>query len=220
MLTKDYIKRMIDVLTKVLARLVFLKQGKDFEEAFKEIDQVTKELFGFDRLLINSISDSQLIKMIGNNESLLAPNCYLLGVLFKEEADIYELQSFSKKSLEKYERSLNLFVEGLKNSPILIEPSQLSKIDNVVEKIEDQEINIRTEESLFFYYEFTGKFDKAEDIIFDLIDFNSQYKLDGISFYKRLLEKSDNDLIKGNLPRQEVEEGIEILKNMNHNSND
>ncbi len=211
MLTKDYIMRMIDSLVKMLARLVFLKQGKNFEEAFKEIDQITREIFGLDRMFINSISDSQLIKMIGNSESLLAPNCYLLGVLFNEEAEIYALQKLSEKSFEMYERSLNLFVEGLKNYHVLIEPDHLNKIHKVVEKIEDREINIKTEESLFYYYEYTGKFDKAEDLIFDLIDYDSKYYINGINFYKRLLDKPDNVLIKGNLPRQEVEEGIELL---------
>ena len=212
MLTKDYIMRMIDSLVKMLERLVFLKQGKDFEEAFKEIDKITKELFGLDRLFINSISDSQLIKMISTSETLLAPNCYLLGVLFKEEAEIYKLINDSEKSFEMYERSLNLFIEGLKNSPILIEPEHLDKIQQTVAKLEDREINVGTEESLFFYYEYSGQFNKAEDLIFDLIDYDSKYLKDGIKYCERLLEKPDDMLIKGNLPREEIEESLKQLK--------
>ncbi len=216
MLTKDYIMRMIDILVKVLAKLIFYKKSRNFEEAFKEIDHITKEMFGLDRKFINSLSDSRLIEMIGKSETLLAPNCYLLGVLFKEEAEILELQNESEKSFEMYERSLNLFVEGLKNSPVLIESDHLSKINQTAAKLEDAAINIKTEENLFFYYEYTGQFDKAEDIIYDLIEYDPKYLKEGIKFCERLLEKPDNILIKGNLPREEVEESLSNLKSKIH----
>ena len=213
MLTKDYIMRMIDTLIKVLERLLLLKEGKNYNEALDEIEKVTKELFGFDRKFINSLSDSQLIKMISTSETLIAPNCYLLGVLFNEEAKIFKLQGEVEKSIEMYERSLNFFIEGLKSSNTAIEPDHFMKINHVVEALEDEAINIETERSLAFYYECTGKFDKAEDLIYDLIDFDPKYVDDGIQFCERLLKKEDNVLIRGNLPREEITESLSLLKN-------
>ena len=212
MLTKDYIMRMIDTLVRVIERLLELKRGNNTEEGFLEIDRVTREFFGFDRKFIDSMSDAQLIKMISNSEVLLAPNCYLLGVLFKEESDLYKLQNNNEKSLEMNERSLYFFVEGLKNNNVLIEADHLKNVDAVVERLIDKEINIDTEECLFFYYEFKGKFDEAENLIFDLIDYDSKYLNDGIKFYERLLEKPDEVLEKGNLPRNEVLESLEHLR--------
>ena len=212
MLTKDYIMRMIDTLVRVIERLLQLKEVKNTQEGFLEIDRVTKEFFGFDRKFIDSLSDPQLIKMISNTDALISPNCYLLGVLFKEESDLYEIQNDEEKSLEMKERSLYFFVEGLKNNPVLVEPQHLKKIDLIAEQLEGMEINLDTEECLFYYYEFSGAFDKAEDLIFDLIDYDSKYINNGIQYYERLLQKSDDILVNGNLPRSEVEESLSLLK--------
>ena len=203
---------MIDTLVRVIERLLEFKRGSNTEEGFLEIDRVTKEFFGFNRKFIDSMSDSQLIKMISNSEALLAPNCYMLGVLLKEESDLYEMQNDKEKSMEMNERSLYFFVEGLKNNPVLIEPTHLENVDSLVERLDGKEINIDTEESLFFYYEFRGKFDEAENLIFDLIDYDSKYLSDGIKFYERLLQKPDEILEKGNLPRGEVQESLTQLR--------
>ncbi len=212
MLTKDYIMRMIDTLVRVIERLLELKRGNNTAEGFLEIDRVTKEYFGFDRKFIDSMSDAQLVKMISNSETLLAPNCYLLGTLFKEESDLYKIQKDEEKSLEMNERSLFFFVKGLKNNPVLIEDGHLKSVDEVVERLKDKEINIDTEECMFFYFEFRGKFDEAENLIFDLIDYDPKYLNDGIKFYKRLIEKPDEILEQGNLPRLEVEESLTQLE--------
>jgi len=213
MLTKDYIMRMIDTLVKVMERLLRLKEIKDYNGALDEIDKVTKELFGFDRKFINNLSDAQLVKMVSTSDVLIAPNCYLLGVLFKEEAEIFKLQKQDEMSTELYERSLNLFVEGLRNSSAEIEQDHLIKVNSVVEILENESITVDTEKSLLFYYEFTGAFDKAENLLYDLIDFDNQYIKDGILFCERLLKREDNDLIRGNLPREEITESLLFLKN-------
>jgi tetratricopeptide (TPR) repeat protein len=212
MLTKDYIMRMIDSLIKVMERVLLLKKSKNYNEGLDEIEKVTKELFGFDRNFINNLSDSQLIKMISVSDTLIAPNCYLLGALFKEEAEIYKLQGEPEKSTEMYERSFNFFIEGLRNSTVEIEPDHLTKIKSVIEALGDEPISVVTESNLAFYYEFTGNFDKAEDIIYDLIEFDSKYINDGIQFCERLLEKDDDVLIQGNLPREEITESLAALK--------
>ena len=213
MLTKDYIMRMIDTLVKVIERVLHLKEIEDFNGALDEIDKVTKELFGFDRNFINNLSDAQLVKMVSASEVLIAPNCYLLGALFKEEAEIFRLQNQEDTSIELYERALNLFVEGLRNSTAEIEEGHLNKIKGVVDILENESVTIDTEESLFFYYEFTGAYDKAENLIYDLIEYDNKYIENGISFCERLLKKDDNELINGNLPREEIAESLLSLRN-------
>jgi hypothetical protein len=212
MLTKDYIMRMIDTLVKVIERALRLKEAKNYTAALDEIEKVTKELFGFDREFINNLSDAQLIKMISVSDTLLAPNCYLLGVLFMEEASIIKLQCNRDQSSIMYERSFNFFVEGLKNSNTVIEPDHLLKINQVIELLQDEPISVETEKNLVFYYELTGRYDKAEDLIYDLIEVDAGYINDGIQFCERLLNKDDEDLIKGNLPRDEIAESLSFLK--------
>ncbi len=74
------------------------------------------------------------------------------------------------------------------------------------------EIPLNIKEKLFRYYEFTGKYDKAENILYELIEEDSNYINEGIRFYIRLVSKSEDELKKGNLPKIEVNEGLTYLK--------
>jgi hypothetical protein len=62
---------------------------------------------------------------------------------------------------------------------------------------------------LFQYYELVGVYGKAEDILYELIEMKySDILAEAKSFYLRLLDKSDQELIDGHLPREEVQEGL------------
>ncbi len=212
MLTRDYLMRMIDTLVKVLAKLVFLKDAKNYPEALKELDSVTKKLLGIDRTFINNLSNEQLFNIIDPDKKLIAPKSYLLGVVLKEEAEIYELQGDEDTSVKLYQRSLYMFLTGIESSEILIENDHPKKIENVIDKLKEYEIPRELQEKLFRFYEFTGKYDKAEDMLYEIIEKDSNFVKEGIQFYTRLQNKPINDLEKGNLPGKEVEEGLANLK--------
>ena len=211
MLTRDYLMRMIETLTKVLAKLIFLKDAKNYPEALKELDLVTKKLLGIDRTFINNLSNDQLFNIIDPDKKLIAPKSYLLGVVLMEEAEIYKLQGNTDTSVKLYLRSLNLFLMGIQLSNSFIEEDHLNKIETVIDKLKDYELPQDLLEKLFLFYEFCGKYDKAENILYELIENNSKYIAEGIQFYKRLLDKPINELEKGNLPKSEIEEGLTIL---------
>ena len=212
MLTRDYLMRMIETLARVLAKLIFLKDAKNFPEALKELDSVTKKLLGIDRTFINNLSNDQLFNIIDPDKKLIAPKSYLLGVVLKEEAEIYGLQGDEEASIKLYLRSLNLFLMGIDSSKTLIEADHLKKIEIVIDKLKEYEIPQYLKQKIFGFYEFSGKYDKAENLLYDLIEADSNFTSEGIQFYKRLLSKSEEELIKGNLPKTEVEEGLLNVK--------
>ena len=57
-------------------------------------------------------------------------------------------------------------------------------------------------------------FDKAEDVLFDWLDSGDRNaRENGLAFYDRLSARSDEELQRCGLPRQEIEEGRgEVLK--------
>jgi len=58
-----------------------------------------------------------------------------------------------------------------------------------------------------------GKYARSEDRLFELAKRRPEEGLQvGIPFYERLLKKTDQELERGNLPRNEVKEGLEELK--------
>jgi hypothetical protein len=87
------------------------------------------------------------------------------------------------------------------------------KITFLTDKLIEYEMPARLQYKLMQYYEMIGDYAEAENILFHLID-NGGIEIvkEGLQFYNRLLAKTDDELKKGNLPRNEIEEGLLALK--------
>jgi len=67
-------------------------------------------------------------------------------------------------------------------------------------------------EKVFRYYERMGRYDRAEDVLYEILEVKPEFSNEGVQFYERLLKRSDEELVKGNLPRDEVLEGMQEMK--------
>jgi len=56
-----------------------------------------------------------------------------------------------------------------------------------------------------------GRYAKAENALYAILDSHAGFADEGRRFYERLLTKSDEQLAAGNLPREEVLEGMSNL---------
>lgn len=214
MIERDYLMRMIDVLVRVLARVVFHKEAYEYPQALAEIDNACKSLVGMGSSLLRNFADTQLIEMFERDPETSGPKCYILGILLSEEADILRAQGIQDESLMQYMKSLSLLLTALLDIGAPAEPKHISIIDQTMELLRPFELPQHVKEKVFGYYEFTGNFGKAEDILFELVGSDTRYTQMGERFYERLLSKSDDELIKGGLPRDEVHEGIIRLHEM------
>lgn len=93
------------------------------------------------------------------------------------------------------------------------------EVDKLLEKIViEEDLSDVQRYRLFKYYWVIGQYASAEDLIYFMVKNSNSaaketYIKEGINFYKDLLLKSDNELTIGNLPRDEVNEGLaELLK--------
>ena len=211
MITRDYIMRMINLLATALARILFLKKAKDFPQALVEIEKAYKQLLGADRLLLHRLSDVQLMELLGSDQALASSKYYVVGMLLKEEGEILQLQGKTDEGLSLYATSLSLLIQSLLNAESPADPNHTTVTDMLIEHLHAYEIPIRLKEGMFAYYEFIKMYDKAEDTIFELIETDATPVQPGVQFYRRLLTKTDEELLRGNLPRTEVEEGLSQL---------
>ena len=66
---------------------------------------------------------------------------------------------------------------------------------------------------LILHYEREGAYADAEDMLFELIDAGHPELIpQGIELYERMLAKPDDELERGKLPRDEVEDGLAQLR--------
>ncbi|PIU45139.1 MAG: hypothetical protein COS95_05325 [Ignavibacteriales bacterium CG07_land_8_20_14_0_80_59_12] len=211
MITRDYITRMIQVLAQALAKVLGLKESHQYPEALREIDETGLKLLGLNLSLVERLPDDQIMRLFGSDESLSIPKCYAIAKLLKEKGHIQELMGDEEGSFQEYLKSAGLFVEAALASERSAAADYEADADFVIEKLSEYEIPLETEAKIFGYYEHTGRFDRAEDALIDLIDRDPSFADKGIAFYERLLALSEEELLRGGLPRGEVEEALAEL---------
>jgi len=219
MINKDYILRMAEKFGRAMAVILHLREYNKHEEALIYIDDLLLQATGLTSRFINSVSDEMLIQAISPLGALNVDKCLWIAVLLKAEAEIYEEQGNSNESYYRSLKALHLYLLALSHEATMQDTTLYSDIQELLNKLEDYELPLSTKEKLFPYYEQIGKYDKAEDILFEVLDAsptNDALLERGRAFYTRLYTKSDADLLLGNLSREEVEEGLVQLSMYTH----
>ena len=213
MIERDYFMRMINILRQMIARILFLKNEKDFPKALLDIQTTGKTLLGIDGEMARRLSPLQIMQLFGSDLTVAVPKSYVAAILFKEEADVRTLMGEEEEPTRLYLRSLTLLLDVYEWAKEPIEPDHPKIIDEVLGKLKDFVLPVDLLEKLFRFREERGEYDKAENVLYDIFEVKPAFKVQGILFYKRLLEKKDEELEKGGLPRTEVQEGIAELVN-------
>lgn len=207
---------MVEQLAQVLTKIIFNKENKNYEEAIKQINSGFKGLLGLDLEVIQSLSDQEIIQLFKIGENFELEKCLFIAKLLKEEAEISELKKEEKsKYLMTYQKSLSLFIEVIlhNESPELEDCTK--DIESILNRIKKYESPSDLKFKIFQYYELTGQYANAENILFELSDTGYPNIISiGEAFYSRLRNKSDEELNKGNLPRTELIEGLEEFKKL------
>jgi hypothetical protein len=215
MIRRDYIVRMIEEFAAALARIRALKeQGKDGEASILTEEEF-KRITGIDSEALLKLSEAELLARLIETEPLHAvrEKLFFLSTLLKEAGDIAAVEDRTDESRACYLKGLHLLLNSLARSDAYEQPEFVPKVDLFVNALE--EMPAQTQAMLMEHYERTGQFAKAEDALFAILDggVNNDYALNfGISFYERLLGHPDTQLDEGNLPRAEIEAGLQELR--------
>jgi tetratricopeptide (TPR) repeat protein len=207
MFSEDYIIRMIRQATGFLARVIGLKTAGQYQEALRDIDQALELILGMDAEIIRLLDDESLYKILTNNAGLDLEKLRLLADLFKEEGDIQKLMGQKTESINGYVRSLNYYLMISINSETSLPIEITQRIDELLQKMEPHDLNGMTLLNLFCFYENAGEYANADEMLNRLSARNDS----GVnvvdetrSFYKRLIEKSPQELFKGGMSSTRV----------------
>ncbi len=211
MLQRDYLMKMTQILVTVLAKVLFHKEKKNYAEAEAEIETAAKTLVGLDLKLIKILSIDDIMKLMKTSD-VYAGRCLISAELLKEYGDILGEKGKHEESINIYFKSLWLYLETMMTRE-LPEPSEyFARIDFLIKSLSALEFSDELKFKIFEYYEFSGQYSKAEDILFEMIDSGFEgIKDKGIKYYKRLQLKTDEKLNKGNFSKEEIEESLEEI---------
>lgn len=216
MIRRDYILRMVEEFVQALARIRALKKDQQFGEASVLTEEEFKRITGLDSEALLKLSETELLARLIQSEPMHAvrEKMFFLTTLLKETGDIAMAEGREEDSRACYLKGLHLLLDSLARGDSFEQPEFVPKVDLFVGALAEGELPLSTNALLMEHYERTGQFAKAEDAFYAILeaDPKNSAALDfGISFYERLLGKNDPALTEGNLPRQEVEAGLEEL---------
>ena len=212
MIEQDYFMRMVSMLAKMLSRIIALKNQKDFPEALLEIQTAGRTLLGIDHSLIRQFSPSQLLPLLGTDPSLAVPRAFILGLLLNKEAEIRSEMGEEEEAGALNLKSLELLIDAWLREGKALAPDHADHVDGLLAGPAGCALPLDLLEKVMAYHEERGRFDMAENVLFDILAVKPEFAKEGLQFYRRLLLKTDGDLRAGNLPREEVLEGIAELK--------
>ena len=211
MIEQDYFMRMVSMLAKMLASVLFLKNQKDFPRALLEIQATGRTLLGIDHTIVRQLAPAQLEILLGTAPSLAIPKSYILGLLVKEEAEIRAMMGEEEEAGLLNLKSLELLIDAWLQEGKALAPDHTDHVDALLASLAGCALPGGLPEKVMAYHEGRGEFDRAENVLFDILAAAPGFGPEGLRFYRRLLLKSDDDLRDGNLPREEVLEGIREL---------
>jgi tetratricopeptide (TPR) repeat protein len=200
-----------------------LKKDQQLGEAVLLTEEEFKRITGLDSESLLRLSETELLAKLIQGEPLHAvrEKMFFLTTLLKETGDIAAAQGRADESRACYFKGLHLLLDSLARGDGFEQPEFVPKVDLFVSALADEELPVHANALLMEHYERTGQFAKAEDSLFAILDADPKnvVALDfGISFYERLLEQGDAQLTEGNLPRNEVEAGLEELRERKTNA--
>lgn len=207
MYDRDYLMRLINQTSAVLARLLGLKEQKKPDEALEAIDEfLSKELRMRSRLALG-LSDSDLLAMLSVGG---VPNPEMIGtvaVFLQEEGDLLFETGRLDESLMRYEKALRLMMHVLRENGPIDGLRLEERADELVAKLAPYEVAPATRKAAWEWSERAGKYADAENMLYELYEINAVTPEEGGAFYDRLEALDDASLERGGLPRAELRDG-------------
>jgi len=209
------------MFTLALARVSYLREQKKYDEALLEIMDSGKKIVGIDLNMLNYISDVDMMNLFKSEDPSNAGRFLVLAGFLNEEGDIHFNLKNNNEGFRCYLKSLVLYCEALKYKDVIKTHEYFDKIEKLIENLNEYDLPWNVKNNLINYYEEAGKYSSAEDLIFELAEAGDEQILSsGLSFYNRLLLKTDEEIEKGNLTREEINNAILELKKWHADNTD
>lgn len=202
---------MINQLAYVLASVLRLAKLKQFDEAAEEVQASSKQLLGMDLRLLTTLSDEEFVRLLSLGDRFDLEKCVVIAELLRILADVRSDQGEDEQGARARLTALSMFLELSRQEAGTLPGEYYEKVEGIIKLLAPVGIPTRLKKKLFAYYESVGKFDKAENALFEIVEDDVPFAGEGMKFYERLRMKTDEELSRGNLPRTEIESSVTDL---------
>ena len=211
MANQDYLLRMIEQFMIFISRVVFKRNAGLYEEAQAELDGIIKDLLDLDPDSVFAADRKRLHALLESEEDV--DRLFILGRALEEKARIgASLGRTGEATAVLREYGLLFLIKGDRAGRE--KGKRQKEIESIALEMAENGNN-EAVAAVIAYYEDLGRFDKAEDWLYEsLSGADGRAIALGRAFYARLRDLDDEALARGNLPRSEVEEGLEYVREL------
>ncbi|QAY66892.1 DUF6483 family protein [Paenibacillus protaetiae] len=205
MFQRDFFMRMIEQMTEAAGQIMQLRKEQKQAEAIQLIDDLLDKDFGLSSKLLRSLSDEDLVAVMTTNGVVQTDQLQAIALLFKQQGELYEDLGQENEAYTRELQALQLFMRlTLLDAPTAIADSA-KEAGELLDKLSDYELPIQTRMLEAEWHEATGRYDLAENTLYELLeDEGIDWQVIG-SFYSRIRLIDDDTLEEGGLPRDEVD---------------
>jgi tetratricopeptide (TPR) repeat protein len=217
MIREDYIIDWIKRYVRMLAQIVGLVKTEQYQAALGAIEGALQTLLDLGPDAVLSLSEGQILARltIGGPTQIVREKCVVLAALLDQLGIVGAAQNRREESVECHLKALHIMLGLRLGEETLPLPDYAPRIEDLAARLKERHLPGRTSAALMLYYESQGSFAPAEDALYAMLDAdpaNATAVEIGVAFYERLLARSDAELIAGQLPRGEVEEGLAKIR--------
>lgn len=205
---------MLEQFAAMVAKITGLIDERDSVAAQEAMDRLADEILDLEPGGLTNLTESQLLERILKTTppTVAREKVLMFATALEQAAAVFGLDGEEKRRRASLLTSLNLtlWVERFQSDGPRLEFGP--RVENLLFALDGVALPIDTSLNLMRHYEAEETFGKAEDVLHRLKVERSVLdilpKL-GIEFYQRLMAKPDSLLAQGNLPRDEVESGLQ-----------
>jgi len=135
MYQRDYILRMIEMLSDLIAAILGLIKKGDYKQASKQLERIYYDLLKEDAAFFRAIPENELTDELLNKHNYTNGHLEILAELFNAEAELELAQGNMAESLKYSEKSLLLF-EFIDREQKTYIPDRIDKITVIKERID------------------------------------------------------------------------------------
>ncbi|WP_068503481.1 DUF6483 family protein [Paenibacillus kribbensis] len=208
MLRKDYLLSMMEELTSAVATVLGLRRENKHIEALKQLDDLLNKQFRLRSDLLRRLPPEQIIELFRLGPGIEADKLQQVARILEEEAVIYLETDRTDEGIRILMKSLHLYLYSDSNGAARELQTLPERIACIVNLVCEYELPTETSRLLAAYYEREDRLDEAADVWFGLAWEQPELLSEAKSFYSQLLDKTNAELERGGISRQEVTEGL------------
>lgn len=210
MLHRDFLLRQIEQFIRALLDALGLLKSGSVEVARDRLARMADEVVGLPLTLLRHMPEDQLMAMLRPASEFDSPRAFYIGQLLYADALAREAEGVPEGQLRT---ALTLLLAAWDESDrFRIDPGA-EAIDDLQHRLAGAVLPLPLLRALMTHEEQRGRFARAEDRLFELLERGDpDAPAWGRAFLRRLLTRDDADLKAGDLPRDEVEDALRVLE--------